>query len=69
MHSRSNVSREVEDEVGVEMVMVGQHSDSVVEEAGNTKDKGAATGGTEAPAKKAEIMMTVHVVNKRLMIT
>ena len=69
MHARSNVSREVEDEVVVEMVMVGEHSDSVVEEAGNTNDKGAATGGTEAPAKKAKIMMTVQTVNTRLMIT
>ena len=61
MHSRSNVSREVEDEVGVEMVMVGEHSDSVVEEAGNTNDKG--DGGTESPVKKAKIMMTVQTVN------
>ena len=59
----------MEDEVGVEMVMVGEHSDSVVKETGNTNDKGVGTGGTKAPAKKAEIMMTVHAVNKRLMIT
>ena len=51
------------------MVMVGEHSDSVVEEAGNTNDKGAATGGTQVPAKEAKIMMTVQIVNTRLMIT
>jgi hypothetical protein len=51
------------------MVMVSEHSDSVVKETGNTNNKGAATGGTEASAKKAKIMMTVHAVNKRLMIT
>jgi len=51
------------------MVMVGEHSDSVVEEDGNTNDKGAAIGGTEVPAKEVKIMMTVQTVNTRLMIT
>ena len=48
---------EEEDETGQDkqsenVEMVGEHSDSVVEEAGNINDKGAATRGTEAPVKK-----------------
>ena len=51
MHSRSNVSREVEDEVGVEMVMVGEHSDSVVEEAAKQMTK---SNQCKVPTRKGQ---------------
>ena len=40
-----------------DLEITGQDS-HIVEETGNTNSTGAASGGTEAPAKKAQIMLT-----------
>ena len=40
-----------------DLEIMGEESHTV-EEAGNTNSTGAASGGTETPAKKAEVMLT-----------